>query len=128
MRLLLDTHAVLWFFADDARLAEAASALIENPENSCAVSLVTPWEVAVKVSLGKLRTPYGPGAELHRLLERNGMELLPLEPGDFDAVAALPFHHRDPFDRLIIAQAQVENLPLLSADPAFDAYGVRRLW
>lgn len=128
MRLLLDTHTLIWFFADDARLPERAGSLIEDAVNTCSISLATPWEMAIKISLGKLRTPYTPGAGLRNLLERNAITILSLEPEDFDWVTTLPFHHRDPFDRLLAVQALRLDLTLVSADPIFDRYGVRRAW
>jgi PIN domain nuclease of toxin-antitoxin system len=128
MRLLLDTHTVLWFFAGDVRLAPRAASLIEETGNSCAVSLATPWEMAIKISLGKLRTPYTAGSGLAALLMRNGMDVLPPEAADFDLLTTLPFHHHDPFDRLLAAQALRADFTLISADPVFDRYGVRRIW
>lgn len=128
MRLLLDTHTLIWFFADDARLPQAAGRLIEETGNVCSISLGTPWEMAIKVSLGKLRLPYAPGVALQNLLERNAIQVLAPEAADFDLLATLPFHHRDPFDRLLAAQALRQGLTLVSADPCFDRYGVRRAW
>ncbi len=127
MRLLLDTHTLIWFLSDDRRLSQASGALIENPENSCAISVATPWEMAIKIQLGALRLPYGAGRELRRLLEANRIEILYPEPSDFDALAALPRHHGDPFDRLIAVMTEREGRTLISVDTIFDRYGVRRI-
>ena len=128
MRLLLDTHTIIWFFADDPRLPKGAGGLIEATSNACSISLGTPWEMAIKISLGKLRLPYAPGVALQQLLQRNAIEVLAPEAEDLDLLTTLPFHHRDPFDRLLAAQALRRDLTLISADPVFDRYGVRRRW
>ena len=128
MRLLLDTHALLWFLADDPALTLKAKALIENPENEKLVSLATCWEIAIKAGLGKLRLGEPAGELLQRELPRNNFDLLPITLGHATAVQSLPHHHRDPFDRLLIAQAQADGLSVVGADEAFDAYGVVRIW
>lgn len=128
MKLLLDTHALLWFLGGNPRLSSAARSAIEDLVNVRLLSAASMWEIAIKVSLGKLslNVPFGdlfPGQ-----LRSNAIELLPVQPEHAATVIALPFHHRDPFDRMIVAQAQAEGAVLVSADPALGAYGVQRIW
>jgi PIN domain nuclease of toxin-antitoxin system len=126
--LLLDTHTVLWFWWNDPQLSPAALGLICDPANRKLVSPVTPWEVAIKVSLRKLDIGgLYPGFFPQHML-RNNFEWLDLTDAHFSALAVLPFHHKDPFDRLLIAQAMVEQLPIVGIDTAFDPYAVTRLW
>jgi len=125
---LLDTHAFLWFINDDESLSATARQAIEDPTNTILLSIASLWEMAIKVSLGRLATP-SPFAEfMLGQLRQNDIALLEIRAEHTGLVATLPFHHRDPFDRLIIAQAITENLPMISRDSAFDAYRIRRLW
>jgi PIN domain nuclease of toxin-antitoxin system len=126
--LLLDTHTVLWFWWNDAQLSATALALICDPANRKLVSPATAWEVAIKVSLKKLKIggPYLGFFPQHML--RNNFEWLPITDDHFAGVASLPFHHKDPFDRMLVAQALAEGIPIVSVDGAFDPYGVKRLW
>jgi PIN domain nuclease of toxin-antitoxin system len=128
MRLLLDTHAFLWFVPGDAQLSPQALALILDPGNEKLVSPASYWEIAIKISVGKytLSQPYQ--AFMQRGIVQNGFKILPIEFQHTVALTTLPFHHRDPFGRLLIAQAMVEQIPLVSADSALDAYPITRLW
>jgi PIN domain nuclease of toxin-antitoxin system len=123
VRLLLDTHILLWWRADDDRLGAAGRALLADPGNEIRWSAATAWEIAVKLGVGKLRLET-PLAELYASTVRGGFGWLPIAPGHCAEVAALPLHHRDPFDRMLIAQARVEDLVLLSDDPALKRYAV----
>lgn len=128
MRLLLDTHAFLWFVLNDPSLSAAARAIVGDPQNDVLISPATCWEIAIKVSIGKYQLP-GPFADfLDDQIARNDLTMLPISVRHTAVVASLPFHHKDPFDRLLIAQAIVENIPLLSVDAVFDSYPVTRLW
>ena len=128
MRLLLDTHAFLWFVLGDPRLVRTALDDILDPAWEKLVSPASYWEIAIKISLGKyaLNEPYE--AFMQRNIFGNGFSILPIEPKHTATLTALPFHHRDPFDRLLVAQALVEQVPILSIDAALDAYGITRLW
>jgi PIN domain nuclease of toxin-antitoxin system len=126
--LLLDTHTVLWFWWDDPQLSATAKALICDPANRKVVSPATPWEVAIKVSLKKLDIGGSYQGFFPQHMLRNNFEWLSITDGHFALLTSLPFHHKDPFDRLLVAQAKWENLPIVSIDPAFDPYGVTRLW
>jgi PIN domain nuclease of toxin-antitoxin system len=126
--LLLDTHAMLWFFWDDPRLSTSAKAIIEHPENRKLVSIASCWEIAIKVGLRKLDLGEPSRLFLPREIERNNFELLPISLEHTAAVEELAPHHRDPFDRLLIAQAAAEGLSLVSTDAVFDRYGISRLW
>lgn len=128
MRCLLDTHVFLWWVEDDKRLSRRARKTIALPENECLLSLASVWEMAIKISLGKLRLAAPLETFLPNHLSVNGFRELPLDFRHVARVARLPFHHRDPFDRLLVAQALEEDLALVSADEAFAAYGVRRVW
>ncbi len=128
MRLLLDSHAFLWFIMGSANLSVNARALIEDPANERLLSVASLWEIAIKTSFGKL-TLSAPFDELiPAQLKLNGIDLLNIKVDHLSTLTTLPFHHRDPFDRLIIAQAIVEKLPVISLDGTFDAYGVTRHW
>jgi PIN domain nuclease of toxin-antitoxin system len=128
VRLLLDTHTLLWYALGDPQLSKAAEALILDPANESLVSAATFWEIAIKVSLGKLPL-HGPYEDfVDACLIRYRFTILPIEPRHTATLVPMPFHHRDPFDRLLAAQALAEDIPLVSADVAFDPYGVRRLW
>lgn len=128
MRLLLDTQALLWFLTNDSRLSAAAESAILAPANELWLSPISLLEIAIKVRIGKLIL-HAPFAVLFPTqLTLNHIGLLPLEPEHIEPLTALPMHHRDPFDRLIAATALVEQLALVSSDPAFDAYGLNRLW
>jgi PIN domain nuclease of toxin-antitoxin system len=126
--VLLDTHAFLWFITDDPKLSATGKATIADPANDILISPASYWEVAIKVSLGKypLSVPFE--TLITQGIADNEFEILPIEPRHAAAVSSLPFHHRDPFDRLLIAQALVEQVPLVSADSTFDAYPINRLW
>ena len=128
MTLLLDTHTLLWFVEDAAALSDRARAAIEDLDNTPAYSIASVWEMAIKVSLGKLAMSRPLYPEFARLLQERGFQQLPISYRHASEVARLPRHHRDPFDRLLIAQASVENLPIVSVDEAFDDYAVTRLW
>lgn len=126
--LLLDTHAMLWFFWDDPRLSAHAKTILEDADNRKLVSIASCWEIAIKVGLGKLDLGEPAGTFLPRQIARNNFELLPISLGHATMVQELITHHRDPFDRLLVAQAMAERLPLVSADEIFDQYGITRVW
>lgn len=128
MRLLLDTHTFLWWVSGDAKLGKAASEAIGDGANECYFSMASAWEMAIKVSLGKLTIARKLERFLPEELAANGFDTLHVEVEHVARVAGLPFHHRDPFDRLLAAQALSEDLAIVSADPVFRRYGVTRLW
>jgi PIN domain nuclease of toxin-antitoxin system len=128
MRLLLDTQAFLWWIADDRRLSRRARSAIANRSNECSVSLASCWEISIKVSLGKLTLDSPVDRFIPEQLDANGFGALPIDFNHVARVARLPFHHRDPFDRLLVAQALVEDLAVVSVDRVFVRYGVRRVW
>lgn len=122
---LVDTHVLLWAWGDDNRLSDPARAVLVDPNTRLIVSAATLWEIAVKRSLGKLRVPDA----YPEIIEQEGYSTLPVLAAHAHAVADLPLDdHRDPFDRLLVAQAKVEALPIISADAALDRYSVARLW
>ena len=128
MKILLDTHTFIWFVMDNSTLSSQAAGLIRNPDNEVLVSAATVWEIAIKMSLGKLNMAATFDQLFPAQLQVNDMTLLPIEVTHLAHVATLPWHHRDPFDRLLIAQSIIENTPILSRDPAFDRYTIKRLW
>ena len=128
MKLLLDTHTFLWFLEDSPRLSPTAKALIEDGSNEVFVSIGSLWEMAIKISLGKLSLSQPFETFVPEQLTTNDMILLPIAVEYTAALIALPFHHRDPFDRLLIAQSLVTHMPIVGADGVFDVYGVQRLW
>lgn len=128
MRLLLDTHAFLWFILDDSQVSTTAKQLIANPDNIIEVSPASYWEIAIKISLGKYALPEPFAPFMEREIALNDFHVLPIEPRHTAILTTLPFHHRDPFDRLLIAQAIVEEIPIVSMDAIVDAYPVNRMW
>ena len=128
MNLLLDSHAFLWFCQNDPSLSSAARAIIQDPTNRKLVSLASCWEIAIKAGFGKLTLGEPSVSYFPNALARTGFDLLTISLAHATAVEALPLHHRDPFDRLLIAQAMVDAMPIVSADAAFDPYGVTRIW
>ena len=128
MKLLLDTHAFLWFVMGSANLSGKARALIEDPSNDSLLSMASLWEMAIKVSLGKLTLSAPFDDLIPEQLIKNGIESLNIKIAHVSLLATLPFHHRDPFDRMLIAQAITEKMPVVSIDAAFDTYGITRLW
>lgn len=128
MRLLLDTHTFLWFIGGDERLPRVARDMIADIANEVLFSVASLWEIAIKTSLGRL-TLGRPFEELiPEQLILNRIEVLPIGLDDLGEVVKLPFHHRDPFDRLIIAQAVRKGLPIVGKDGEFSMYPVRLIW
>lgn len=128
MQLLLDTHALLWWLADDPALSKRARTAIANTDNLVIVSAASVWEIATKVRLGKLPTAGDLAADFDGHLDRQGFQVPPIPSEHAIRAGLLPGEHKDPFDRMLIAQAQAENLALVSNEAAFDSYGVRRIW
>lgn len=128
MALLLDTHTVLWFFWDDPQLSAAAKMCIEEPANRKLVSIASCWEIAIKVTSGKLVLGEPSRSFLRREIVRNNFELMPINLDHVTLVESLAQHHKDPFDRLLVAQAQVERVALVSGDTIFDRYGITQIW
>ena len=127
VRVLLDTQALLWWFADDDALSRKARRLIAKPDTDVLVSAASGWEMAIKQKSGKLEAR----AFLDRLpqeLAEEGFLELPISLDHALRAGSLVEHHKDPFDRMLVAQAQAENLPILSNEAVFDSYGVRRIW
>ena len=127
MKLLLDTHAFLWFVTGDERLSLRARRALAAEDNELLLSAASVWEMAIKARLGRLALP-GTVREYVAEKAAGGITILPIEWTHAAAVENLPLHHRDPFDRLIVAQALAENLSLVSADHAFRRYGVKVVW
>lgn len=128
MNLLLDTHAFLWFISGDSKLSDKAKEKIESPKNLKLVSVVSLWEIGIKISLGRLILERPFEEFIPRQMEINGFELLHLQIRHVAKVTSLPFHHRDPFDRMLIGQCIFDGLPIVSSDSAFDNYPVNRIW
>lgn len=127
-RALLDTHSFLWFISGDERLSRPARALIEARENPMLVSVASLWEIAIKHGLGKLSLER-PFVELiSNQLERQRIGVLAIEIPHLAELTGLPLHHRDPFDRLLVAQARAEDLPIISVDAVLDEYDIQRIW
>ena len=127
-RLLLDTHALLWWLADPAQLSAKAHAAIAEPEHQVLVSAASAWELATKVRLGKLEIAQKLLSELPDVLASQGFELLPIQFSHGLRAGGYPQAHRDPFDRLLAAQAELEGLTLVSLDPALQAFPCHLLW
>lgn len=123
MKLLLDTHALLWWLEDSAQLSDAAREAIADGGNEIAVSAASAWEIAIKRAAGKLRVP----DDLDTVVETSGFSSLPITIEHALAAGALPPHHRDPFDRMLVAQASLEGMTIATRDPRFDPYGVPTL-
>ncbi len=127
MKLLLDTHAFIWFVEDDENLPERVQLQIEDIENDIFVSIVSLWEIAIKTSLGKLEISIDIPTMIEKI-EQNGFSILPVFPEHTIFVSTLPFHHRDPFDRMLIAQTITEKIKIISKDGAFSDYDVDIIW
>jgi PIN domain nuclease of toxin-antitoxin system len=128
MNILLDTHAFLWFIAGSDELSVTARELIEDENNRIFLSAASLWEMAIKVSLEKLTLNEPFETLIPEQLSQNGIEILNINTAHAAKIIQLPFHHRDPFDRLLIAQALVEDMSLISIDETFDAYEIKRIW
>lgn len=128
MRVLLDTHALLWWLVDDPRLPDRLRAVIAEPDNAILVSSASAWEIATKHRLGKLPEATGIASNLEVLLQQAQMETLPITVAHALRAGALEGHHRDPFDRMLIAQGMIEGVPIATRDPAFALYEVELLW
>lgn len=125
MRFLLDTHIFLWFIAGSERLRDPARALLVDAENEALLSVASLWEIAIKVNLGKLTLERPFEKLIPEQLSVTEIDRLPIRMEHLVTLLKLPLHHRDPFDRLIIAQALTEGLPVLSSDPEFRKYPVQ---
>jgi PIN domain nuclease of toxin-antitoxin system len=128
MKVLVDTHTFIWALLNDHRLTTKAKATLSSDEHELVFSLVSLWEIATKMKLGKLNTIGSSVAYIRDEMNAFGMELLPIRYEHILHLESLPHHHSDPFDRLLIAQALTESLPILTADRAFRQYGVKTIW
>lgn len=128
MRYLLDTHTFLWFVLGDARLSITACGELAKPENDLVLSAAGCREIAIKISTGKYSIPGDFSSFILGQLAQNEIDYLPIGVPELECLSTLPFHHRDPFDRLIVSQAITHHLPLISADEVIDAYPVQRIW
>jgi PIN domain nuclease of toxin-antitoxin system len=128
MRCLLDTHTFLWFITGDPRMSVSAKQIILDPAITVILSIATPWEIAIKVGIKKLALNEPFEIAVPREIARNQFAILPITLDHTFVVATLPHHHRDPFDRILVAQAMVEGVPIVSTDAVFDTYGITRLW
>jgi PIN domain nuclease of toxin-antitoxin system len=128
VKLLLDTHTVIWWVDQDQLLSPTAHSVLADPANDLLLSAGTIWEVAIKVGLAKLSLSLPYGQWFSQAIADLEATILPVTVEYADVQAQLPSHHRDPFDRLLVAQAMVENVPLVSTDTIFDQYGISRVW
>ncbi len=127
MKVLLDTHVIIWWLEGSRKLSKRALGLLTNPKDTILVSAATAWELAIKVNLGKFN-PLFPVSELSSEIEQEGFVEMPIGIDHAVRAGLLPLHHKDPFDRLLVAQAQALSVPILSADELLDLYDVNRMW
>ncbi len=128
MRVLLDTHALLWWNLDDDRLSESARDVIRDGRTEVVVSVASIWEVAIKAAKGKIELPEADDAYIDHRLRRNRWSTLSIDPQHALHAAALPMIHADPFDRVLVAQAQLESIPIVTMDAAITRYDVETIW
>jgi len=128
MKVLIDTHTFLWALLQDHRLTQKAKQVLRSDEHELVFSLVSLWEIAIKIKTGKLNTIGSSAAYIRDEMKAYGMELLPIRYEHILQLESLPHHQGDPFDRLLIAQALAESLPVLSADRIFANYGIKLMW
>lgn len=128
MRLLVDSHSLIWAVDDPSRLTSTAATALRNPANELLLSAATLWEIAIKTGLGKLTLSLRYRQWMDKAIADLDLAILPITVEYADVQATLPQHHRDPFDRLVIAQALTETVAIVSADAGLDQYGVTRLW
>ena len=128
MRLLLDSHSFIWFVLDQPQLSDIAREAVIEPANDILISPATYWEIAIKVSKQKLDLQASYDDFMNRGIFGNRFEILPILVRHALVLTTMPFHHKDPFDRLLISQAKVEQIPIVSNDEIFDAYGITRIW
>ena len=128
MRVLVDTHVFLWWAEGDRRLPAKARAALRDPDNECLFSLASVWEIAIKAGLGKLRLAVPVQRYVVEQIAANGFKLLEIRLPHLGRLASLAKHHRDPFDRLLVAQALEDQLAVITADKLFTKYGVKRIW
>ena len=128
MKVLLDTHAFLWAISDSARLSPRGRSIFLDDDNQLLLSAASVWEIAIKLALGRLTTTDPLGDLLDREMKANSIRLMPIEIEHCLGLTDLPFHHRDPFDRMLVVQAMCEDCRLLSTDRVLDKYGVQRIW
>ena len=127
MRILIDTHALLWYLQGDANLSNLALMTTENKDNNVFVSIVTLWEIAIKSGLGKLELQR-PFKNLEADLQQLDIKILPINFAELDIYRSLPLHHRDPFDRILIAQSIGNYLTMITRDALFEPYSIRVMW
>lgn len=128
MKILLDTHTFLYFITGSTNLSTVARTAIETPNNHRFLSIASLWEIAIKVGIQKLEVGMSMSELVRRQVHGNAIEILQIESHHLDHLVTLPFHHKDPFDRLMIAQSFSENIPLVTKDGIFSAYGVSMIW
>jgi len=128
VRVLLDTHVFLWWNEDSPELSKKAIRILADPANILLLSVASAWEIAIKAQSGKLRLPEDAAKYMRTRTAHYGMEILPIQLAHALALASLPLLHRDPFDRILIAQSQEERLPLLTSDPAIRSYPIDTIW
>ena len=128
MRVLLDTHVLLWWLSGEEALSAAARSAIADADNETFVSAASAWEISIKYKQGRLPTAANFVADLDEAIARHGFSAVPITVHHGNRAGALPLHHKDPFDRMLIAQAGYENIPIVSADVQLDAYGIARIW
>ena len=128
MRVLLDTHTFLWWNEASPRLSKKALVLLSDPANTLLLSVVSAWELVLKTQRGKLRLSESPSVYVPTRMAHYAMESLPVTLAHALACESLPLHHRDPFDRLLIAQATIEGVPIVTADPEFRRYKIKVAW
>ena len=127
MQLLIDTQIFIWFVENDNQLPVSISKELESSKNSIIISIASLWEMAIKISLGKLQLNCSI-EKMIDLLYKNGFEILPILPEHIIKLSTLEYYHRDPFDRIIISQGLSEKIPIVTSDETFDAYKVKRIW
>ncbi|MDZ8068134.1 MAG: type II toxin-antitoxin system VapC family toxin [Nostoc sp. DedQUE08] len=128
MQVLLDTHTLIWFFQGHQSFSDKMRLLIEDQNNEKLISIASVWEISIKQNIGKLSFGLPIKTFIEQQIALNDFNLLSINLDNIDVITTLPLQHRDPFDRILIAQAMVENIPIISADTAFDAYSITRLW
>ncbi|MCY2968610.1 MAG: type II toxin-antitoxin system VapC family toxin [Planctomycetota bacterium] len=128
MRVLLDSHILIWALDDPSKLSVTAIRTLQDPANEMVISAGTMWELSIKIALGKLTLSLPFREFLNKAIAALGLVVLPITLDHADRQSGLPFHHRDPFDRLLAAQSLVEGITIISADAIFDQYGVKRTW